>query len=442
MMAGAIIFFVCCLVAAAFILISVKILQIKPDFVKKVLKYALIFVFTVIFSIIAIGIGFRIDDRHSDSYSKNLRSVHEIWGGEIVQYLPTFLYVRSEYVDQENKKTGNIERVLKSQYYDMGIESQKISINIKSNIREKGLLKYPGFNLSFNGKYILRNLNQGSERLYFSFPLPAGAGNITDIKVNLKNKEYTGDSNYSDGIQWEGVLAKNETVDIEVSYNAQGTERFINAMGGSGNSSSKTEIKNLDVELTTDFTDITIPDGAMVPTSTAGDNSGTKYTWKALNLVTGQNIALKFKTSGNYGEIISRLFKYSPVALFLFVGLLLVFSVSKGSNLHPMHYLFIITGFFIFYLLGSYIVSYMNIIIAILISLAVSTGIILYYTYLINKGKDLIKVAGCGVLLFQWVFSTAFFVPEHTGFLITIASIVAFLFLIRSTASIDWENKW
>jgi len=44
--------------------------------------------------------------------------------------------------------------------------------------------------------------------------------------------------------------------------------------------------------------------------------------------------------------------------------------------------------------------------------------------------------------LFQWVFSTAFFVPEHTGFLITIASIIAFLFLIRSTASVDWENKW
>ncbi|MCL1834216.1 MAG: hypothetical protein FWG49_06915, partial [Leptospirales bacterium] len=129
-------------------------------------------------------------------------------------------------------------------------------------------------------------------------------------------------------------------------------------------------------------------------------------------------------------------------ALFLFVGLLLVFSVSKGINLHPMHYLFMITGFFIFYLLGSYLVSYMNIIVAILVSLAVSTGIILYYTYLINKGKDIIRVSSFGVLLFQWVFSTAFFIPEHTGFLITIASIVAFLFLIRSTASVDWENKW
>jgi len=439
-MAGAIIFLGFCLVAAAFIFVSVKILQINPDFVKKVLKYSLIFVFTVIFSIVAIAIGFRIDDRHSRSYKLNLKSVYEIWGGEVIQDLPSLKYVRNEYIEQENKKTGNIERVLRAQYYNMGIESQKVSIDIKSNIREKGLLKYPGFNLTFNAKYILKNLNQSSERLYFSFPLPANAGNITDIKVNLQNKEYTGDSNYSDGIQWSGVLAKNETVEIEISYNAQGTERFVHAMGGSN--AAKAEIKNLDVELTTDFTNNTIPDGAMVPTSSAGDNAGMKYTWKASNLVTGQNIALKFKIPGNYGEIISKLFYYSPVALFLFVGLLLVFSVSKGTNLHPMHYLFIITGFFIFYLLGSYIVSYMSIIIAVLISLAVSTGIILYYTFLIKKGNELIKVSAGGVLLFQWVFSTAFFVPEHTGFLITIASIVAFLFLIRSTASVDWENKW
>jgi len=437
MTAAAVIFLGFCLVAAAFIFVSVKILQIKPDFVKKVLKYALILFFTVMFGVIAISIGFRIDDRHSKSYSTNLKSVREIWGGEIAQQLPTLSFIRKEYVEQENKKTGNVERVLKDKYYNMGVEDQKVSINIKSNIREKGLLKYPGFNLTFSGKYILKNLNKSSERLYFSFDLPHGAGNITDINVKLQDKAYTGDPNYSDGIQWEGVLAENETVTIEISYNAQGTEKFVLAMGN-----GKSEIKNLDVELITDFTDNTIPDGAMVPTSSAGDNKEMKYSWKAANLVTGQNISLKFKISGNYGEIISRLFYYSPVALFLFVGLLLVFSVSKGINLHPMHYLFMITGFFIFYLLGSYIVSYMNIITAILISLAVSTGIILYYAYLIKKGKDIVRVSSYGVLLFQWIFSTAFFVPEHTGFLITIASIAAFLFLIRSTASIDWENKW
>jgi hypothetical protein len=437
MVAGAVIFLGFCLVAAAFIFVSVKIIQIKPDFVKKVLKYSLILFFTIVFSIIAITIGFRIDDRHSNSYSFNLKSVQEIWGGKIVQELPTFQYMKKEYEDKVNSKTGESEKVLKDKYYNMKIESQKISANIKSNIREKGLLKYPGFNLTFNAKYHLKNLNPNNERLYFSFPLPNNAGNITDIKVKFQDKDYIDDPDFSDGIQWDGILAKNETVNIEISYNAQGTETFNYAMGA-----NKSEIRNLDMELITDFTNNIIPNGAMVPTSTAGDNKEIKYVWQASNLVTGQNIALNFKISGNYGETVARLFYYSPIALFLFIGLLLVFSISKGLSLHPMHYLFMITGFFIFYLLGSYIVSYMNIIVAILISLAVSTAIILYYTYLIKKGNDIIKISAYGLVLFQWIFSTAFFVREHTGFIITIASVLAFIFLIRSTASIDWTDKW
>jgi len=330
-----------------------------------------------------------------------------------------------------------MEEVLIDISKNMGIADQKVSVIIKSNIRQKGLLKYPGFNLTFHGKYILKNLKSTNERLSFSFPLPQGAGNITDIKVKLQNLDYTGDSDFSDGVQWQGTLAKDQTVAIEVSYNAQGTETFDYAMG-----SEKAEIKNLDVEIVTDFIESDIPNGAMVPTSSSKDSWQMKYFWKASNLVTGQNISLKFKISGNYGEIVAKLFYYSPIALFLFVGFLLVFCISKNVNLHPMHYLFIITGFFIFYLLGSYLVSYMNIILAVFASLAVSTGIIAYYTILIGKGKDLIRIALYGALLFQWIFSIAFFIPEHTGFLITIASIIAFVFLMRTTASVDWENKW
>ncbi len=437
MTAGALVFLGFCLIAAAFILVSIRIFQVRPDFVKKVMKYAIIFIFTAVFSIVAISIGFRIDSRHTRSYSDNLKSVQEIWGGEIVQQLPSFSFKEKGYVERENKKTGEMEQVLTEISRNMGIADQKVSVKIKSNIRQKGLLKYPGFNLTFYGKYVLKNLKGASERLSFYFPLPQGAGNITDIKVKLHNAEFTGDSDFSDGVQWDGVLSKDQTVTIEVSYNAQGTETFDYAMGA-----EKSEIKNLDVEIVTDFPDSGIPNGAMVPTSSAGDNKEMKYSWKASNLVTGQNISLKFKITGNYGEIVSKLFYYSPIALFLFVGFLLVFCTSKGINLHPMHYLFIITGFFIFYLLGSYLVSYMNIMLAVFASLAVSTGIILYYCSLIGKGKDIIRIALYGALLFQWIFSVAFFIPEHTGFLITIASIVAFVFLMRTTASVDWENKW
>ena len=158
--------------------------------------------------------------------------------------------------------------------------------------------------------------------------------------------------------------------------------------------------------------------------------------------MTGQDIALDFQISGNYGALISKMFFYSPLAIFLFLGFLVIFSVARQLELHPMHYLFILTGFFIYYLLGSYMVSYMNIIGAILLSLAISTGIVLYYTMLIKKGKEITRGTAFGLIIFQWIFSVAFFFPEHTGFTITIASVIAFIALMRVTVSIDWQNKW
>lgn len=112
MTAAALIFLGFCLIGAAFIVVSVKIFQVKPDFVKKILKYSLIFVFTCIFSMVAVSIGFRIDDRHSRSYSANLKSVQEIWGGDITQQLPMLTFNDKVYVDRENKKTGSIDESL------------------------------------------------------------------------------------------------------------------------------------------------------------------------------------------------------------------------------------------------------------------------------------------------------------------------------------------
>ncbi len=163
--------------------------------------------------------------------------------------------------------------------------------------------------------------------------------------------------------------------------------------------------------------------------------------WKGENLVTGQNIAMKFDIRATYGKIVSKLFFYAPLAIFLFLGFLTVMTAARRIQLHPMNHLFIVTGFFIFYLLGSYLISYLHIVAAVFASLAVSTGIMAYYCFLTGKDRVLLRIVLAGAGIFQWVFSTAFFFPEHTGFLITVASIVAFIGLMRATAGVDWEDR-
>jgi hypothetical protein len=162
------------------------------------------------------------------------------------------------------------------------------------------------------------------------FPLPPRQGIITDIKVTLDGKDYTGDTNLADGVQWQGTLAPGETRTFAVQYKASGSASITYELAA-----KNVEIKSLDIALATDFEDTNIPNNSMVPTKTAGDDEKTVMEWKGSNLVTGQNISVVFDIPGNYGTTISRMFMYSPVAIFLFTAFVVVFVVSREMKMHP-----------------------------------------------------------------------------------------------------------
>ena len=112
-----------CMVIAATIMMSVRIYQIHSEFVIKFLKYTLVVAFWMIFSVGAISIGFRIQDRHVSSYSRGLKSVEEIWGGLVTQSPPTLTYPNTFIEEYENQKTGSMEKRQKTIYENIGFST-------------------------------------------------------------------------------------------------------------------------------------------------------------------------------------------------------------------------------------------------------------------------------------------------------------------------------
>ena len=434
MTAGGLIFLGICLVIASLIIISVRIYLVRPEFIIVLMKYGIIAIFWMVFSASAVMIGFRISDRHTDTYTRGYKSVNDIWGGHVTQNPPSLTYSNIATEEYENQKTGEMQKRSVRKSLDIGFYSHDLKINIVPNIRIKGLLKFPGYLLEFSGKYKMKNTLTQREYLSFHFQLPANAGNITEIGVNFNGKPYTGDTNLADGITISKDMEPDEENEVEINYKAQGTGAFSYSLGD-----TQKEIKSLNAVLTTSFSNFNIPERAMVPTNQSSDSKASIIQWNGKNLITGQNISMDFKIE-DYGAIASKLFYYSPLSLFLFLVSIVIFSMAKNKPLHPMNYLFIIVGFFIFYLFGSYMISYVPVIYGILLALVLSTGLILYYIFLIKKGKELLQLASITAFIFQWIFSIAFFFPEHTGFLITIASIASFIGLMRLTADTDWES--
>ncbi len=433
---GGMVFLGFALVLAAFILISVRASQMYPQLVLKIFKYLIILFFIFAFSVAAVVIGLRIDDRHESSYSKNRKSVEDIWGGGVIQNPPAFF---ERTVGRRTVVTDDNKKVEEDYYVDniLSMADHKVNVNIQSSIREKGLLKFAGYRAVFKGEYRVKNTYNTGKTFYFNFSLPENAGNISGFTATLNGEKISQDKNLADGLDWKGVLSPGQEMVFKLEYTANGTRVYRYSLGN-----NKLEIENFSFELITDFGDYMIPERAMVPGTVAADSQKTKLSWQNQKLITGQDIALEFIIPGNYGETAYRLFYYSPLAMALFIMLLLVFSVAKEIKLHPMHYLFLITGFFIFYLLASYLITYVPIIPGIMISVLVSTGIMLYYASMLKKGTVFIQAVAMGSVIFQWIFSIAFFFPAHTGFTITIASILAFIVLMKQTASVEWNSKW
>lgn len=435
--ASALVFFSFALVLAAFILVSVRLYQVKPQLVGKIMKYVIAIAIVSGFSVAAAVIGFRIHERHSSSYSKGMRMVKNIWGGSMVQRAPLFYHVTKKSEEYIDEKTGQTRTRLRSVNSDVAMASQKIDVEAKSNIREKGLLKFAGYNLTFKSEYTVVNPLNTVKNFNFVFYLPENSGNLSDVSVEVDGKPDTADDTFADGFEWSGVLKPGEKKTFTVQYNAQGTENFSYNIAD-----KRMEIKDFAFTLQSDFPDYRISDGAMTPTEKNEDSKGFLLKWSAQQLITGQNISLEFVMRGNFGKTAANMFFYAPLSLFLFIGMLIITVVARGEKFHPMHVFFFTASMFVFYILGSYLISYVPVPVGIVASLAVSSGILFYYAYLLKRGKTFLQAVGVASLIFQWLFSTAFFFPAHTGFLITLGTIAAFFLLMRSTADIDWDEKW
>ncbi len=116
-------------------------------------------------------------------------------------------------------------------------------------------------------------------------------------------------------------------------------------------------------------------------------------------------------------------------------------TAARRIQLHPMNHLFIVTR--VLHLLPARLVSHQ------LpahrrggfASLAVSTGLMAYYCFLTGKDRVLLRIVLAARGYSSGYSRRRFFFPEHTGFLITVASIVAFIGLMRATAGVDWEDR-
>jgi len=398
----------------------------------RVIRYVGLVIIFIAFSLAAVILGARVAIKHDQVAASNEMGVSGRGGGARSQPPPlvTYLFEPALY-----DKEGNI---VKYEVVQRKMPASDINVELALSYRQRGQMEFPGYEVGFEAAYIVENPFDETLPVSFNFPIPQHSGLLKDFIITVDGEVYKGDQDFSDGVDWSMYLAPGDAHTIHITYTSRGMGNW-----SYGLSDYQGDISHFNLNLASNFADIDYPEGSMVPTVMEIDEDADKaeLVWKFTNLVSGQNIGVSIPEPLDVGEATARILLFVPLALIFFLGLILLLTGIKNKPIHPMHYLFITGGFFVFHILMSYLVTLTPLVWAFVISMGVSCLMTIGYAALIRKGWVVVFASVLGIVLFQFGFSLAQFFPQVRGLILVLIIIAGLGLAMGFTARVDWKGK-
>ncbi len=280
----------------------------------------------------------------------------------------------------------------------------------------------------------MSNTTDKTQNYRLDLKLPSENGTYDEFTILLNDKDLIKQLEIQYGIHSSFMLMPGEKATLAVKYKTRGIEKWnYNPCNETG------KARNVDVTVNTNFQEVDFPAGCLSPTQRDKSESGYELHWKAANLLSSASIGVSFPEKINPGPLVMRITFFAPVCLIFFFILIASITILHKINIHPMHYLFVASGFFAFHLLFAYLVDVIDVHIAFVLS-SITTMLLVNLYMRAALGKTFPVLYSCGGQLFYLVlFSYSFFLNGITGLTIAIGSIMTLAVFMALTAKIDWD---
>jgi hypothetical protein len=370
------------------------------------------------------------------------QDVRLLWGAEHRQVAPSAWIVRpgtqTETVDIKEADGRTVRREVRKPVQEpvaTPLESTRASVDLDLEHRQKGLLWYATYAVTFKATYVFRNPDQEARELHVRFPLPAEHALYDDF-VFMVNGRPSMPRDVSKELEASVNIAAGEPVTLDVQYRSRGlgTWTYVFASGGTA------QVRDFNMAMRTNFRDIDFPAGTISPNERSSTPDGWGLTWTFSNLISGQAIGMELPQRLNPGPFAARITFFAPVSLLFFLAVMVMVGTTSGPSLHPMHYWFIAAAFFAFHLLLAYLVDHVTVHVAFAAAAAVSLALVISYLRIVTGMRRALKTAGAAQAVFLVLFSYAFFFEGFTGLAITIGAIVTLFVLMQMTARVSWDE--
>jgi hypothetical protein len=389
-----------------------------------------------------ISLGTSILARTGEFDSKLEREVTQLWGGRHRQVAPTVWVQRPRQVTEQEtvvpakSNTPVVKEVTRTVIDSSPVRlfQSRIAADLKLTQRQKGLLWYDTYAVTYSAHYKARNPDSVERVIGVDLHFPS-ADTIYDQFVFRVNGETAPPaSDLSKGLTTRVTVPPMGEVAIDVGYASRGLDDWTYAFAEQGVG----EVSDFDLAVTTDFKNVDFPPGTMSPTTKKDIPDGWILGWKFGEMVTGQRIGVDLPNRVNPGPLAARLTAFAPVSLLFFITVMVILGVIVGQSLHPVNYGFLSAAFFAFHLLLAYLVDHISIHQAFFLSSIVSVFLVVSYLRIVAGTRFAIARAGLAQFVFLVLFSYAFFFEGYTGLTVTIGAIVTLFIMMQATARVDW----
>ena len=346
-------------------------------------------------------------------------AVYGLWGTPLIQKAPSF--------SVRIPGTDIVRWMMPSK--------NEIKVDMDLEYRKKGLIWHPTYFIRFDGMYTVTNTESVVQKILFHFDFPDKNGTYDEFSMSIDGNKRLTPVNTREGIGEIVELPPGQSRTFRVVYQTRG----IGVWRYSPDRNTG-RIQNLNLFVQTNFTNVDYPDGSISPMSAVNIGEGMALTWKATDLITQNDFGVVVPEKLNPGPLVSRITFFAPVCLLFFFVLVASINITHDINIHPMHYLFVASGFFAFHLLLAYVVDHLNIHLSFLISAVVSVVLVTAYLSSVFGKKLPIKLAVGGQIFYLVLFSYSFFIKGYTGLTVSIGSVLTLAVLMKVTAKTNWEE--
>ena len=315
----------------------------------------------------------------------------------------------------------------------IALEQTRANVAFDLDHRQKGLLWYSTYGVTFDATYRFRN-TADSDSITLEFRLPAAQAVYDGLRVTL-NGAPASYRPENQAIITTARVPRGDSLVLGVAYKSQGLDEWRYALGN-----DVTEVRDFELVMRTNFEDVDFPESTLSPTDKVEIDGGWELHWRYANLLSGFQIGMDMPRKLQPGPLAGRIAFFAPVSLLFFFALMFIIVTIRGIDLHPMNYAFLAAAFFSFHVLLAYLVDHISIHVAFIIASLVSIGLVVSYLRLAVGHSFAFREAAVAQFIYLVLFSYAFFFEGFTGLAITIGSILTLFAAMQFTGRVRWSE--